>query len=88
MLNIRGAITLLLAAASSVGQAQTPTKTWDGFVTDTHCGTNRHAHLRHGTPDRARIRLCVRKGSRYGLCVLQSCVRFGNHSPGGAIRGK
>jgi hypothetical protein len=35
-MNIRVAITLLLAAIS-FGQAQTPTKTWDGFVTDTHC---------------------------------------------------
>jgi hypothetical protein len=70
MMNIRVAITLLLAAIS-VGQAQTPTKTWDGFVTDTHCGTNcqRTSAM---TPDRACVRLCVRKGSKYGLW-------YGNH---------
>jgi hypothetical protein len=71
MMNSRVAITLLLAAAISVGQAQTPTKTWDGFVTDTHCGTNcqRTSAM---TPDRACVRLCVRKGSKYGLW-------YGNH---------
>src|SRR3984885_7881684 len=70
MMNIRVAITLLLAAISA-GQAQTPTKTWDGFVTDTHCGTNcqRTSAM---TPDRACVRLCVRKGSKYGLW-------YGNH---------
>ena len=70
-MNIRVAITLLFAAAISVGQAQTPTKTWDGLVTDTHCGTNcqRTSAM---TPDRACVRLCVRKGSKYGLW-------YGNH---------
>src|SRR5258708_33031303 len=65
MMNIRVAITLLLAAIS-VGQAQTPTKTWDGFVTDTHCGTNcqRTSHM---TPDRSCVRRCVKNGSKYGL---------------------
>jgi hypothetical protein len=66
MMNIPVAIELLLAVASSIGQAQTPAKTWDGFVTDTHCGTNcqRTSAM---TPDRACVRLCVRKGSKYGL---------------------
>jgi hypothetical protein len=65
------AIKLLLAVATSVGQLQTPAKTWDGFVTDTHCGTNcmRTSAM---TPDRACVRLCVRKGSKYGLW-------YGNH---------
>ncbi len=69
-MNIRAAITLLLAAISA-GHAQTPTKTWDGFVTDTHCGTNcqRTSAM---TPDQACVRLCVRKGSKYGLW-------YGNH---------
>lgn len=50
--------------------AQTPT-TWEGFVTDTHCGTNcqRSSDMR---PDRACVRICVRKGSKYGLW-------YGNH---------
>jgi hypothetical protein len=70
-MNIRAAIELLLAVAVSVGQVQPPTKTWDGFVTDTHCGTNcqRTSAM---TPDRACVRLCVRKGSKYGLW-------YGNH---------
>ncbi len=64
------AITLLLAAISG-GQPQTPAKSWDGFITDTHCGTNcqRTSTM---TPDRACVRLCVRKGSKYGLW-------YGNH---------
>src|ERR1700679_2804566 len=64
-MNVPVAITLLLAAISA-GQAQTRTKAWDGFVTDTHCGTNcqRTSAM---TPDRACVRLCVRKGSKYGL---------------------
>lgn len=62
-------MTLMLA---SVSLAQTPPATaWDGFVTDTHCGTNcqRTSAM---TPDRACVRLCVRKGSKYGLW-------YGNH---------
>jgi hypothetical protein len=46
-------------------------KTWDGFVTDTHCGTNCQ-HTSDMKPDRACVRLCVRKGSKYGLW-------YGNH---------
>jgi hypothetical protein len=71
MMNIRVAVTLLLAATISVSQAQNPTKTWDGVVTDTHWGTNcqRTSAM---TPDRACVRLCVRKGSKYGLW-------YGNH---------
>jgi hypothetical protein len=62
---------MFLFAASFVSQAQAPTKTWDGFITDTHCGTNcqRTSAM---TPDRACVRLCVRKGSKYGLW-------YGNH---------
>ena len=65
-MNIRVAIELLLAVATSIGQVQTPIKTWDGFVTDTHCGTNcqRTSAM---SPDAACVRLCVRKGSKYGL---------------------
>ena len=59
------AITLLLAAVF-VSDVQTPARAWDGFITDTHCGTNcqRTSAM---TPDRACVRLCVRKGSKYGL---------------------
>jgi hypothetical protein len=70
-MNIRIAITLLLGAVIPAGQAQSSTKIWDGFVTDTHCGTNcqRTSAM---TPDRACVRLCVRKGSKFGLW-------YGNH---------
>jgi hypothetical protein len=59
------AITFLFAAVF-VNDVQTPARAWDGFITDTHCGTNcqRTSAM---TPDRACVRLCVRKGSKYGL---------------------
>lgn len=59
-----------LFVCSSVCFAQNQTA-WDGFVTDTHCGTNcqRTSDMR---PDRACVRICVRKGSKYGLW-------YGNH---------
>jgi hypothetical protein len=58
-------VTTLLLASGSFGYTQ-ESKTWDGFVTDTHCGTNcqRTSAM---TPDRACIRLCVKRGSKYGL---------------------
>jgi tetratricopeptide (TPR) repeat protein len=58
-----------LLALSSLCLAQSP-KTWDGFVTDTHCGTacQRTSDMK---PDRACVRLCVRQGSKYGLWVWQ-----------------
>src|SRR5882724_12402079 len=62
--------TLLLFTASSFGFVQNQ-NTWDGFVTDTHCGTNcqRTSTM---TPDRACVRRCIRRGSKYGLW-------YGNH---------
>jgi hypothetical protein len=61
-------VPLLMLTPLCVGQSQ---QTWDGFVTDTHCGTNcqRSSDMR---PDRACVRVCVRKGSKYGLW-------YGNH---------
>jgi hypothetical protein len=57
---------VMLVTVGALGQTQNPGKTWDGFVTDTHCGTNcqRTSTM---TPDAACVRLCVRKGSKYGL---------------------
>jgi hypothetical protein len=57
------AFLLLMVSSSASPQAQT---TWDGIVTDTHCGTHcqRTSHM---TPDPDCVRLCVRKGSKYGL---------------------
>jgi hypothetical protein len=56
---------MLLVASGSLGFAQSQS-TWDGFVTDTHCGTNcqRTSAM---TPDSACVRRCVRRGSKYGL---------------------
>jgi hypothetical protein len=64
-MDARFAIMFLLAAVF-VSDGQPPAKAWDGFITDTHCGTNcqRTSAM---TPDRACVRLCVRKGSKYGL---------------------
>jgi hypothetical protein len=61
---------ILLFASGSFGFAQNQ-NTWDGFVTDTHCGTNcqRTSAM---TPDSACVRRCVRQGSKYGLW-------YGNH---------
>ena len=56
---------IALVAWSFVGFAQSRT-TWDGLVTDMHCGTNcqRTSDMK---PDKACVRLCVRRGSKYGL---------------------
>lgn len=43
-------------------------RTWQGLVTDTHCGTNCQV-TKDMTPDKKCVRLCVRKGSKYGLWV-------------------
>jgi hypothetical protein len=61
---------MLLLASGSLGFAQNQS-TWDGFVTDNHCGTNcqRTSAM---TPDSACVRRCVRRGSKYGLW-------YGNH---------
>ena|ERR1035437_5657503 len=63
MKNFRLILLLLMASSSAFPQAAT---SWDGFVTDTHCGTNcqRTSHM---TPDRACVRRCVKSGSKYGL---------------------
>jgi hypothetical protein len=64
-------ITLLLMAAG--GSATAQSQSWDGLVTDTHCGTNcqRTSAM---TPDKACIRRCVRQGSKYGLWFEQQVV--------------
>jgi hypothetical protein len=57
---------MFLLAAVFFSDVRTPAKAWDGFITDTHCGIHcqRTSEM---TPDRACVRLCVRKGSKYGL---------------------
>ena len=65
----RGPAALLLvlsvAFAGTATRAETP-KSWVGFVTDTHCGTNCQ-QTSDMKPDVACVRECVRKGSKYGL---------------------
>jgi hypothetical protein len=59
-------IAAFLLATVLFNDVQAPPNTWDGFITDTHCGTNCQRTTAM-TPDRACVRLCVRKGSKYGL---------------------
>src|SRR5258706_16192658 len=53
-----------ISGAQSAGSQQT----WEGYVTDTHCGTNCQV-TKDMTPDKKCIVRCVRKGSKYGLWV-------------------
>jgi hypothetical protein len=48
------------------GQNNNSTGLWQGYVTDTHCGTNCQV-TKDMTPDKKCIVRCVRKGSKYGL---------------------
>lgn len=52
-----------LARRVSAGEK---TQMWTGYVTDTHCGTNCQV-TKNMTPDLKCIRLCVKRGSKYGL---------------------
>ena len=56
---------LLVFSSACFGNDQDQ-KGWDGFVTDMHCGTHcqRTSEMK---PDKACVRECVRKGSKYGL---------------------
>lgn len=57
---------LFLVLVTNASAAPRIRTTWDGFVTDTHCGTHcQRTSLM--TPDPACVRLCVRRGSKYGL---------------------
>jgi len=49
-------------------QDNNSTQLWQGYVTDTHCGTNCQV-TKDMTPDKKCIVGCVRKGSKYGLWV-------------------
>jgi len=65
------AATILLLFSSSPVLPQS--STWDGFVTDTHCGT--HCQRTSAmTPDKACIRRCVAQGSKYGLWFKDQVV--------------
>ena len=65
--------TILLLAFSSFGFAQNQT-TWDGFVTDTHCGT--HCQRTSAmTPDRAWFGAVFGKAQNMvcGTAIMSTC---------------
>jgi hypothetical protein len=66
-----GIIALVLHTGMSEAQNAKSQQTWQGFVTDTHCGTNCQV-TKTMTPDKKCVDRCVREGSKYGLWV-------GNH---------
>jgi len=51
---------------STVVLASNGQQTWHGYVTDTHCGTNCQVTSKM-KPDKHCIKMCIRKGSKYGL---------------------
>lgn len=64
--------TIVVISHVGMGHAQTTKsqQTWQGFVTDTHCGTNCQ-RTKAMTPDKKCVQRCVREGSKYGLWVGQ-----------------
>jgi hypothetical protein len=74
--NPRGPMTVLgicfvvMFLQTGTGDAQNTAsqQAWQGFVTDTHCGTNCQV-TKDMTPDKKCIDRCVKDGSKYGLWV-------------------
>jgi hypothetical protein len=59
---------------------------WEGFVTDTHCGT--HCQVtKDMTPEKECVERCVRKGSQYGLWVNHHVLRVAASEQSSSIRG-
>jgi hypothetical protein len=61
-------IALVLHPITGEAQSAKSQQTWQGFVTDTHCGTNCQV-TKDMTPDKKCVDRCVRQGSKYGLWV-------------------
>jgi len=61
-------IVLLIWHTGVQAQGTKPQQTWQGFVTDTHCGTNCQVK-KDMKPDKKCVDRCVREGSKYGLWV-------------------
>ena len=59
---------LSLQSGTNGAQSAGSRQTWQGFITDTHCGTNCQV-TKDMKPDKKCINRCVRKGSKYGLWV-------------------
>lgn len=57
-----------VASAMAPGQNAVPIQQqhWIGYITDTHCGTHCQVTSKM-KPDLKCVRLCVQKGSKYGL---------------------
>lgn len=61
-------VALFLLTRTHGAQSSKSPQTWQGFVTDTHCGTNCQV-TKDMKPDKQCVVRCVRKGSKYGLWV-------------------
>ena len=61
-------IVLVLHIGMGEAQSSKSQQTWQGFVTDTHCGTNCQV-TKNMVPDKKCVNRCVREGSKYGLWV-------------------
>jgi len=74
--NLKAIVTMLIVGISALvlhtgvsqGQNAKSQQTWQGFVTDTHCGTNCQV-TKAMAPDKKCVDRCVREGSKYGLWV-------------------
>jgi hypothetical protein len=63
-----GFAAMFLLGGMGGAQSSKSPQTWQGFVTDTHCGTNCQV-TKDMKPDKQCVVRCVRKGSKYGLWV-------------------
>ena len=61
-------VVMFLQTGTGVAQNTASQQAWQGFVTDTHCGTNCQV-TKDMTPDKKCIKRCVKNGSKYGLWV-------------------
>jgi hypothetical protein len=59
---------MFLRTGTGGAQNTASQQAWQGFVTDTHCGTNCQV-TKDMTPDKKCIHRCVKDGSKYGLWV-------------------
>jgi hypothetical protein len=61
-------VVMFLRTGTGGAQNTASRQAWQGFVTDTHCGTNCQV-TKDMTPDKKCIHRCVKDGSKYGLWV-------------------
>lgn len=77
-------VALFLQSGTSDAHSAASPQTWQGFVTDTHCGTNCQV-TKDMKPDKKCIDRCVRKGSKYGLWVEHHVYELEPHSEAAQI---